>query len=81
MKMMRITNGMAWALVVVGVLNWGLVALAGFDLLATIAGNSFGEINLLTRMLYALIGLSGLWLVVRFLQTRAGRSLESHQAS
>jgi len=57
----------AGALVVVGALNWGLVALAEFDLVATIFGMEFGETNGLTRVVYGLVGLSGI-----FLATRAG---------
>lgn len=50
---------------IVGALNWGLVALAEFDLVAEIAGLEFGETNALTRVIYGLVGLSGLWLAIR----------------
>jgi uncharacterized membrane protein YuzA (DUF378 family) len=46
-------------------LNWGLVTLAEFDLVAEIAGLEFGETNALTRVIYGLVGLSGLWLAIR----------------
>lgn len=54
------------ALAIVGALNWGLVAVAEFDLVATIAGLDFGETNGLTRVIYGLVGLSAVWLVARF---------------
>lgn len=54
------------ALAIVGALNWGLVAVAEFDLVATIAGLEFGEVNAFTRVIYGLVGLSAVWLVVRF---------------
>ncbi|HEX6399757.1 MAG TPA: DUF378 domain-containing protein [Actinomycetota bacterium] len=54
------------ALAIVGAVNWGLVALAEFDLVATIAGLEFGETNALTRVIYGLVGLSAVWLAVRF---------------
>lgn len=54
------------ALAIVGALNWGLVAVAEFDLVATIAGLEFGETNALTRVIYGLVGLSAVWLVARF---------------
>jgi len=54
------------ALAIVGALNWGLVAVAEFDLVATIAGLDFGETNGFTRVIYALVGLSAVWLVARF---------------
>ena len=49
------------ALIVIGALNWGLVALAGFDLVAWIAGLSFGSTNLLSRLVYGLVALAGLY--------------------
>ncbi|MBA3737955.1 MAG: DUF378 domain-containing protein [Actinobacteria bacterium] len=54
------------ALAIVGALNWGLVALAEFDLVATIAGLDFGQTNGFTRVIYGLVGLSAVWLAVRF---------------
>jgi uncharacterized protein len=54
------------ALAIVGALNWGLVAVAEFDLVAKIAGLEFGETNGFTRVIYGLVGLSAVWLVVRF---------------
>jgi uncharacterized membrane protein YuzA (DUF378 family) len=52
-------------LVIVGALNWGLVALAEFDLVAEIFGLGFGETNAATRVVYALVGLSGIYLAAR----------------
>lgn len=47
-------------LVIVGALNWLLVALFEFDLVATIVGLDFGETNAISRIIYALVGVSGL---------------------
>ena len=63
---MKTVDVIALALVVVGALNWGLVALANFDLVAAIFGMEFGETSAITRVVYGLVGLSGLWLGVRF---------------
>jgi len=49
------------SLVVVGALNWGLVGLARFDLVAAIFGMSFGQTSPLTSLVYALVGLSGVY--------------------
>ena len=46
-------------LVVVGALNWGLVAVARFDLVAALSGLSFGQISGPTAVVYALVGLAG----------------------
>ena len=53
------------ALLVVGGLNWGLVAIAEFDLVAAIAGLEFGETNWFSRLVYGLVGLSALYQAVR----------------
>ena len=59
----------ALVLVVVGALNWGLVAIAEFDLVATIFGGlDFGETNVGSRIVYGLVGLAGLYLLGRLVQ-------------
>ena len=49
----------AGALAIVGALNWGLVAIARFDLVAEIFGMGFGETNAATRVIYGLVGIAG----------------------
>ena len=46
-------------LVVVGALNWGLVAVARFDLVAALFGMRFGEVSALSGIVYACVGLAG----------------------
>lgn len=53
------------ALLVVGGLNWGLVSIARFDLVATVFGLEFGETNWLTRVVYGLVGLSAVYLATQ----------------
>jgi len=53
------------ALLIVGGLNWGLVAVAEFDLVATIFGLEFGQTNIASRFVYALVGLSAVYQAVR----------------
>jgi uncharacterized membrane protein YuzA (DUF378 family) len=62
---MKKFDALALTLVVVGALNWGLVAGAEFDLVAAIVGEDFGETNALSRIVYGLVALSGLWLAAR----------------
>ena len=62
---MRKLDVLAAALVIVGALNWGLVAIARFDLVAAVFGLSFGETNALTRIVYGLVGLSAVYLVAQ----------------
>lgn len=56
-------NKIALVLVIVGALNWLLVGLFSFDLVAAITGNSFGTKNALSSIVYVLVGLSGLLLL------------------
>ena len=51
----------AAALVVVGALNWGLVSVARFDLVAALFGMQFGEVSALSAAVYGLVGLAGLY--------------------
>lgn len=51
----------AFVLVVVGAVNWGLVGLAQFDLVATLFG---GSASIISRVVYSLVGIAGLLLVV-----------------
>ena len=57
---MRSINLTTLALVIVGGLNWGLVGLFGFDLVAAL----FGEMSALSRIVYALVGLSAVWQII-----------------
>lgn len=52
--MRNILKTTSYILVLVGALNWGLVGLFDFDLVATI----FGEMTTLSRLVYILVGLS-----------------------
>src|SRR5437763_1340476 len=49
---------LAAVLLIVGGLNWGLVAIAKWDLVAAIFGLEFGETNAATRVVYGLVGLA-----------------------
>ena len=52
---------LAATLVLIGGLNWGLVAVAKFDLVAWIFGMDFGETNAASRIVYGLVGLSAVY--------------------
>jgi uncharacterized membrane protein YuzA (DUF378 family) len=62
---MKNLDMLAIALVIVGGLNWGLVAIAEFDLVATVVGLDFGETNTASRIVYALVGLAAVYEVAR----------------
>jgi uncharacterized membrane protein YuzA (DUF378 family) len=53
---------LAAALLLVGGLNWGLVGLAKFDLVAWVFGGmEFGETNAASRVVYGLVGLAAVY--------------------
>jgi uncharacterized protein len=53
---------LAATLVLVGGLNWGLVAVAKFDLVAWICGGlDFGQTNAASRVIYGLVGLAAVY--------------------
>ena len=54
---MKIVDKVALILVIIGAINWGLIGFFGFNLVDTI----FGTMTFLSRTIYALVGLSGLW--------------------
>ena len=51
----------AAVLVVVGALNWGVVAIARVDLVAALFGMRFGEVSTLSTAVYGLVGVAGLY--------------------
>ncbi|MGD2108960.1 MAG: DUF378 domain-containing protein [Phycisphaerae bacterium] len=67
---MKTFDVLAAILVVVGAANWGLVGLFQFDLVAAI----FGDATMLSRALYCLVGLAGLFQAIqwRAIQARWG---------
>lgn len=54
---MKIIDKMALFLIIIGAINWGLVGLFNFNLVDTI----FGTATLVSRIIYILVGISGLW--------------------
>jgi uncharacterized protein len=60
---MRYFNALALLLVIVGGLNWLLIGLFQFDLVATLTGSQFGETNILSTVVYALVGIAAIALV------------------
>ncbi len=59
---MKIINCIALTLVIIGCVNWGLYGFFGFDLVKYL----FGELTVLSRIIYDLIGISGLYALTFF---------------
>ena len=60
MKGMKSIDVVVWTLLVIGGLNWGLVGILDFDLVAAI----FGDMSILSRIVYTLVGLSAVYDIV-----------------
>lgn len=58
---MRTLDAFSVVLVLVGALNWGLVGVAGLDLVAALFGLRFGETSAVSSVVYALVGLAGVY--------------------
>ena len=67
---------LALILVIVGALNWGLIGLFNFDLVATVFG---GQTSLLSRIVYALVGLAGLYSITFLMGNRIGERVRRKQ--
>jgi uncharacterized membrane protein YuzA (DUF378 family) len=64
---------LAWILIVIGGLNWGLVGFFKFDLVATLFG---GMDSMIARVVYGLVGLAALWsLISMFSKGGSGDSM------
>ncbi len=59
MLKMKVIDTIALALVVIGAINWGLIGLFNFNLVDTL----FGIGSVLSRIVYTLVGVSGLWTI------------------
>ncbi len=54
---MKVIDTIALVLIIVGAIVWGLIGLFEFNIVDAI----FGEMSVLSRIIYSLVGLSGLW--------------------
>lgn len=54
---MKTIDYIALILVIIGAINWGLIGFLNFDLVRVI----FGDMTLISRIIYALVGIAGLY--------------------
>ncbi len=62
----KLISSITAALVIIGAINWGLVGALKFDLVSTI----FGKMSFMTKTIYVLVGLSGLFQGIKFLKNK-----------
>ena len=58
---------LALVLVIIGAINWGLIGLFQFDLVASLFG---GQNAMLSRIIYTLVGLAGLYAITLLFRDR-----------
>ena len=64
-------NYTALTLVIIGALNWLLIGIFQFDLVAAIFG---GQAAVFSRIIYSLVGLAGLWCITFYGKLRKKKS-------
>ncbi|MBU5627088.1 DUF378 domain-containing protein [Oscillibacter sp. MSJ-2] len=55
-----VIDKIALILTIIGALNWGSIGIFGFDIVAFLCG---GQMATLSRIIYALVGIAGLWCI------------------
>jgi uncharacterized membrane protein YuzA (DUF378 family) len=78
---MRKLDLLAGALLVVGGLNWGLVAIAEFDLVAWIFGEEFGATNAASRVVYGLVGVAAIYAIAAMAGRRSAGAQQTATAA
>jgi uncharacterized membrane protein YuzA (DUF378 family) len=63
---MRTLDAIALLLVIIGAINWGLIGFFQFDLVAAL----FGDMTAFSRVIYALVGIAGLYAISFFAKDR-----------
>ncbi len=56
---MKVLDYTILTFVVIGAINWGLIGFFDFDLVSTL----FGQMSMFTRIIYALVGIGGLYAI------------------
>ena len=56
---MNVIDTIALVLIIIGAINWGLVGIFNFNLVDAI----FGAMSIISRIIYILVGISGLWAI------------------
>lgn len=61
----KLIDGIALTIAIIGAVNWGLIGFFSFDLVAFI----FGNMSWLSRIIYAIVGICGLYLITFYMYT------------
>ena len=64
---MKVIDKIALVLIIIGAINWGLIGFLRFDLVRVL----FGDMSILSRIIYAAVGISGLYAISYFGRIRS----------
>ena len=59
----KFLDATALTIAIIGAINWGLIGIFSFDLVAFL----FGDMSWLSRIVYILVGISGLYLITFYM--------------
>ena len=65
---MKIAKNIALALVIIGAINWGLIGFFKYDLVSSIFG---GQVAIMSRIIFAIVGIAGIYAITLFSRNRA----------
>jgi uncharacterized membrane protein YuzA (DUF378 family) len=72
-----VLDRIALVLVIIGALNWGGIGIFGFDTVAFLCG---GQMAVLSRIIYTLVGLAGLWCISLLCRRTEASGQQPHAA-
>ena len=72
-----VIDKIALILTIIGALNWGSIGIFGFDIVAFLCG---GQMATLSRIIYALVGLAGLWCITLLFRDTEHGTGQAHTA-
>ncbi len=78
---MQYVKALALLLLIVGGINWLLVGVMEFDLVASLTGSTFGETNPISTIVYTLVGLSALVLIPTLVSWLSGTEQQAVTAA
>ncbi|MBE6904453.1 MAG: DUF378 domain-containing protein [Ruminococcaceae bacterium] len=65
----------ALILTIIGALNWGSIGIFGFDIVAFFFG---GQLSIISRIIYSLVGLGGIWCISLLFKRITNDTHDSH---
>ncbi|MDE7251527.1 MAG: DUF378 domain-containing protein [Acetatifactor sp.] len=68
----KFIEGTGLAIAIIGAINWGLIGLLRFDLVAFL----FGDMSWISRIVYVLVGICGLYLLTFYMKLSDNRSTQ-----